>query len=181
MAVTAECINDLKKREIPAFGGRIREWAEGAIHIGLPNQDRDGVAGGQEYEVEYFARKHGITAEQARQLIKEQRKWPRGSGPRGREAEEEGGLDQRPVIAGSGGRARANDIAPAALTLSALSCARACRASIPLLRSLVQTREETMKRLIMLAALCMAVPQLGTALAEKDEMGFIRVLPGQEQ
>jgi hypothetical protein len=26
---------------------------------------------GQEYEVEYFARKHGITAEQARQLIKE--------------------------------------------------------------------------------------------------------------
>src|SRR3954447_6533564 len=76
VAVTAECINDLKKREIPAFGGRIREWAEGAIHIGLPNQDRDGVAGGQEYEVEYFARKHGITAEQARQLIKEQRKWP---------------------------------------------------------------------------------------------------------
>ena len=35
------------------------------------NQDRDRVAGGQEYEVEYFARKHGITAEQARQLIKE--------------------------------------------------------------------------------------------------------------
>ena len=35
------------------------------------NQDRDRVAGGQEYEVEYFAGKHGITAEQARQLIKE--------------------------------------------------------------------------------------------------------------
>jgi hypothetical protein len=34
-------------------------------------QDRDRVAGGQKYEVEYFARKHGITAEQARQLIKE--------------------------------------------------------------------------------------------------------------
>jgi Protein of unknown function (DUF3606) len=34
------------------------------------NQDRDRVAGGQKYEVEYFARKHGITAEQARQLIK---------------------------------------------------------------------------------------------------------------
>ena len=35
------------------------------------NQDRDRVAGGQEYEVEYFARKHGLSAEQARQLIKE--------------------------------------------------------------------------------------------------------------
>jgi hypothetical protein len=35
------------------------------------NQDRDRVAGGQEYEVEYFARKHGISAEQARQLIKQ--------------------------------------------------------------------------------------------------------------
>ena len=30
------------------------------------NQDRERVAGGQEYELEYFARKHGITAEQAR-------------------------------------------------------------------------------------------------------------------
>jgi len=29
------------------------------------------VAGGEAYEVEYFARKHGITAEQASQLIKE--------------------------------------------------------------------------------------------------------------
>lgn len=35
------------------------------------NQDRARVASGQEYEVEYFANKHGITAEQARQLIKE--------------------------------------------------------------------------------------------------------------
>jgi hypothetical protein len=35
------------------------------------NQDRDRVAGGQEYEVEYFARKHGISAEQARQLIQQ--------------------------------------------------------------------------------------------------------------
>jgi hypothetical protein len=35
------------------------------------NQDRSRVAGEQEYEVEYFARKHGLTAEQARQLIKE--------------------------------------------------------------------------------------------------------------
>jgi hypothetical protein len=35
------------------------------------NQDRGRVAGGQEYEVDYFARKHGITAEQAQQLIKE--------------------------------------------------------------------------------------------------------------
>jgi hypothetical protein len=34
-------------------------------------QDRERVAGGQEYEVEYFARKHGITPEQTRQLIKE--------------------------------------------------------------------------------------------------------------
>jgi Protein of unknown function (DUF3606) len=35
------------------------------------NQDRARVAGGEAYEVEYFARKHGITAEQASQLIKE--------------------------------------------------------------------------------------------------------------
>ncbi len=35
------------------------------------NQDRERVAGGQEYEVEYFARKHGISAEQARELIKQ--------------------------------------------------------------------------------------------------------------
>ena len=33
--------------------------------------DRSRVAGGQDYEVEYFAQKHGITAEQARNLIKE--------------------------------------------------------------------------------------------------------------
>lgn len=32
--------------------------------------DRDRVAGGEGYEVEYFARKHGITAEQARDLIR---------------------------------------------------------------------------------------------------------------
>jgi Protein of unknown function (DUF3606) len=35
------------------------------------SQDRDRVAGGEGYEVEYFARKHGITAEQARELIKQ--------------------------------------------------------------------------------------------------------------
>jgi hypothetical protein len=35
------------------------------------NQDRSRVAGGQGYEVNYFARKHGITAQQARDLIKE--------------------------------------------------------------------------------------------------------------
>lgn len=35
------------------------------------NQDRNLVAGGQGYEVSYFARKHGITAQQARDLIKE--------------------------------------------------------------------------------------------------------------
>jgi Protein of unknown function (DUF3606) len=35
------------------------------------NQDRDRVASGEGYEVEYFARKHGITPEQARALIKE--------------------------------------------------------------------------------------------------------------
>jgi hypothetical protein len=34
-------------------------------------QDRARVSGSEPYEVEYFARKHGITAEQARQLIKE--------------------------------------------------------------------------------------------------------------
>jgi hypothetical protein len=32
-------------------------------------QDRARVAGNQGYEVSYFARKHGITAEQARKLI----------------------------------------------------------------------------------------------------------------
>jgi hypothetical protein len=31
--------------------------------------DRSRVAAGEGYEVEYFARKHGITAEQARELI----------------------------------------------------------------------------------------------------------------
>ena len=34
-------------------------------------RDRDRVSGSEEYEVEYFARKHGLTAEQARQLIRE--------------------------------------------------------------------------------------------------------------
>ncbi len=34
-------------------------------------QDRARVAGGQEYEVRYFADKHGITIEQAQQLIEE--------------------------------------------------------------------------------------------------------------
>ena len=32
-------------------------------------QDRSRVAGGQEYEVRYFAERHGITVEQAQQLI----------------------------------------------------------------------------------------------------------------
>jgi hypothetical protein len=32
-------------------------------------QDRSRVAGEQEHEVRYFAEKHGITAEQARELI----------------------------------------------------------------------------------------------------------------
>ncbi|MBA2934555.1 DUF3606 domain-containing protein [Sphingomonas sp. CGMCC 1.13654] len=31
--------------------------------------DRSRVAGGEDYEVEYFARKHGISVEQARKLI----------------------------------------------------------------------------------------------------------------
>jgi hypothetical protein len=34
-------------------------------------QDRARVAGDEPYEIEYFARKHGITVEQARQLIRE--------------------------------------------------------------------------------------------------------------
>ncbi|WP_210482874.1 DUF3606 domain-containing protein [Microvirga antarctica] len=33
--------------------------------------DRSRVAGGEEYEVSHFAKKHGISAEQARSLIKE--------------------------------------------------------------------------------------------------------------
>jgi hypothetical protein len=32
--------------------------------------DRDRVAGGEAYEVDYFARKHGITREQAQDLIR---------------------------------------------------------------------------------------------------------------
>ena len=32
--------------------------------------DRDRVAAGQDYEVEHFARKHGITTEEAKALIK---------------------------------------------------------------------------------------------------------------
>ena len=32
-------------------------------------RDRDRVSGDQPYEVEYFARKHGLTMEQARELI----------------------------------------------------------------------------------------------------------------
>jgi hypothetical protein len=31
--------------------------------------DRSRVAGGQDYEVDHFARRHGITAQQAKQLI----------------------------------------------------------------------------------------------------------------
>ncbi len=34
-------------------------------------RDRDRVSGSDDYEVDYFARKHGLTAEQARQLIRE--------------------------------------------------------------------------------------------------------------
>jgi hypothetical protein len=33
--------------------------------------DRERVAGGEDYEVAYFARKHGITKEQAEGLIKQ--------------------------------------------------------------------------------------------------------------
>jgi hypothetical protein len=36
-------------------------------HIGEPDTSR--VAGGEDYEVAYFARRHGITLEQARGLI----------------------------------------------------------------------------------------------------------------
>lgn len=32
-------------------------------------EDRGRVAGGEDYEVEYFARKHGISKEQAEELI----------------------------------------------------------------------------------------------------------------
>jgi hypothetical protein len=33
--------------------------------------DRTRVAGGEEYEIEYFAKKHGISVAQAEELIKE--------------------------------------------------------------------------------------------------------------
>jgi hypothetical protein len=32
-------------------------------------RDRDRVSGGEEYELDYFARKHGLTVDQARELI----------------------------------------------------------------------------------------------------------------
>ena len=35
------------------------------------NPDRSFIAGGQDYEVEHFARRHGITPDQARELIAE--------------------------------------------------------------------------------------------------------------
>jgi len=35
------------------------------------NQDRSRVAGGEGYEVEYFAQKHGITPDEARRLIRQ--------------------------------------------------------------------------------------------------------------
>jgi hypothetical protein len=35
------------------------------------NQDRSRVAAGQGYEVSYFARKHGISRDQAQNLIKQ--------------------------------------------------------------------------------------------------------------
>jgi quercetin dioxygenase-like cupin family protein len=42
-----------------------------------------------------------------------------------------------------------------------------------------------MKTVLALSTLCLSVPLLvpgiGTAVAEKDEMGFVRVFPGQEQ
>jgi hypothetical protein len=34
------------------------------------NQDRARVSGGQGYELRYFARKHGLTMDQARGLVK---------------------------------------------------------------------------------------------------------------
>jgi hypothetical protein len=41
-----------------------------------------------------------------------------------------------------------------------------------------------MRKLLVLSGLCLSIALVagsGAALAEKDEMGFIRVLPGQEQ
>lgn len=32
-------------------------------------RDRDRVSGGEEYELDHFARKHGLTIDQARELI----------------------------------------------------------------------------------------------------------------
>jgi hypothetical protein len=36
-------------------------------HVGEP--DRSRVAGGEDYEIQYLAKKHGISAEQARELV----------------------------------------------------------------------------------------------------------------
>jgi hypothetical protein len=43
--------------------------ADNKVNIG--GADRRQVAGGEPYEVEYFASKHGISAQQARDLIKQ--------------------------------------------------------------------------------------------------------------
>lgn len=41
--------------------------ADNKSHVGEP--DRSRVAGGEDYEVQYLAQKHGISAEAARELI----------------------------------------------------------------------------------------------------------------
>jgi hypothetical protein len=41
--------------------------ADDKSNVGM--QDRQRVAGGEEYEVDYFAKKHGLSADQVRDLI----------------------------------------------------------------------------------------------------------------
>jgi hypothetical protein len=68
----------LSRRNLPESGGvrtasptfqRSDEVADDKKNRGA--QDRARVSGSEGYEVSYFARKHGITSQQARDLIKQ--------------------------------------------------------------------------------------------------------------
>ena len=55
---------------------RVAKAGDDLLEVGVSDDktnkdshDRDRVAGGETYEVEYFARKHGMSMEQARDLI----------------------------------------------------------------------------------------------------------------
>src|SRR5512146_2955350 len=65
-AIGAAAAKEIASREFEEYR---REVQMAHSTIGR-SADRRRVAGGQAYEVRYFARKHGITIEQAKELIK---------------------------------------------------------------------------------------------------------------